>query len=286
MDGSLTEQPTRGEFAQILSKLAGGYRDERDDVTYYKDVGYDNQYLYAINTVTQLGLMKGKEDGNFYPEEAVEYNDVIVGLVRACGYEELASRSGGYPVGYLVVGGSEKIIKDAKTLTQSNLIKLLYNTLHADYLKQSAFGEDITYQSDQTLIEAVFGAKRSYGVVITNDVTDLYGNEICAKNYVKVRENGKTESELMLDMAGAAAGQLGKELEIYSDIEAGSQVSDPELSAPFPPKRNSQLQIEPDDIQQINDDLRRIEYSSEEKSMRRSLTRMPDLCTMARAYMK
>ena len=97
---------TRAEFAAIVVRLLGQEAQAAGAKasTQFVDVPADHWAAGYVNIAVQAGVINGYGDGNFGPEDPVEYQDAITMMVRALGYEP-AIGSAGYPTGYLTKAG-------------------------------------------------------------------------------------------------------------------------------------------------------------------------------------
>lgn len=83
------------------------------------------------------GIVKGVGDNNFAPDASVTFQDAIVMILRALGYERIAIRddNGGYPTGYMKVAGQKGVLADASTYaggkaaTREIIAQVLYNAM-------------------------------------------------------------------------------------------------------------------------------------------------------------
>lgn len=98
----------------------------------FQDVSASSEYYDSIGVAAALGIMQGDETGLFRPTDAVSYQEAVKVLVCLLGYNAMAQSKGGYPMGYLAVGGEIGLLGDGGS-TQSfyakNLYQMFYNAL-------------------------------------------------------------------------------------------------------------------------------------------------------------
>lgn len=103
-DGNLRleDRITRAEMAKMVicaldEKTVSGQETGFDDVsvTHWAS-GY-------IGSARDLGIIRGKTDVTFSPEDSVTNEEAVKMLVTALGYSQKAELVGGYPFGYMTV---------------------------------------------------------------------------------------------------------------------------------------------------------------------------------------
>ncbi len=150
-DGSLRlDAPvTRAEFAKILCCM-GNYAPDPNRVS-YKDVSQNHWAQGYIGMSESLGLLKGDENGFFYPERNLTNADVIVELVKLLGYKESAEARGGNPVGYMMVA-TQTGLTTGLTLSlndyalRKDVALLATNALDIPVMMQTGFGSHTEFQ--------------------------------------------------------------------------------------------------------------------------------------------
>lgn len=129
---------TRAETATIICRLMG-MEDEakanRRQV--YDDVPATHWASGYIAQATELGVFNGDGTGNFRPGDNVTYEQVIKMLVCACGYEDEARQSGGWPNGYIAVAAelgitNEMRFRQTANAPRSAVAQLAYNAIFAE----------------------------------------------------------------------------------------------------------------------------------------------------------
>lgn len=125
---------TRAQMAAILCRMLDETEDLSTDGNRFTDVPASYWANGYILKAADLGIIGGYKDGTFKPDNTVTYEQAITMVIRACGGEELAQESGGYPYGYLEVAEGNGLLEGVSfqsedNMTRSNIAVLLYNCM-------------------------------------------------------------------------------------------------------------------------------------------------------------
>lgn len=96
---SLSAVATRAQLAYIASKLSDGAAYEKAN-TVFGDVTDSNSLSGYIKNAYDSGILNGKSDSSFAPDEPVTTDALNKVFATVAGYSEFAVISGGYPMGY------------------------------------------------------------------------------------------------------------------------------------------------------------------------------------------
>ncbi len=142
---------TRAEFAAIVVRLLGqeAQAEGAKASTQFVDVPADHWAAGYINIATQAKVINGYGDGNFGPEDLVEYQDAITMIVRALGYEP-AIGSAGYPTGYLTKAGELGLTSNVNgvngvAINRGTVAQIAFNALDVPLMTQSGYGTFTQY---------------------------------------------------------------------------------------------------------------------------------------------
>ena len=200
----LDDYLTRGEFAEMLAKVAFGLNA---DAALYNngkkvvDVWTSDSYYNAVNALYNRGYITADSFGNFYPEREItpeEATDMAVGVM---GYsrmflkkvfnsntQSIASEKGLY----------DGIVAPEGTLSLYNAYKLIYNMLTSDVSDHVILGgndKELLFMSSRLYIYEV------EGIVTDDGFTSLYGETEIGENQIaidgKVLENGTEYADLL-----------------------------------------------------------------------------------------
>lgn len=169
----------RSEMVTFLCRAMG----EEDlapasSATNFTDVAADHWASGYITWGVNRGIINGMGDGTFAPDAAVSYQDAVVMIMRALGFDGLAMRAenGGYPTGYLKLASRYEVLKNAAYDNQAAaprevIAQLIYNALTAPTVDFSEIGsvvDDDTYAvyEQRTLLSYVNDIYKLNAVVI------------------------------------------------------------------------------------------------------------------------
>lgn len=172
---------TKGEFCAIVVKLFA--LEQFMPVaksTYFYDVPITHPYIQEISFLYEAGMINGTGNNHFGADEPITFNAALTILLRALGYENIAKREGGYPIGYyrvadqyglldkLKIGGNEQLLAD-------DMYRLLANC--AETLVCEVFpvgnGVEYTVEAGNTLLWARHKIVSKTGVVTANAYSTL-----------------------------------------------------------------------------------------------------------------
>ena len=142
---------TRAEFAAIVVRLLGQEAQAAGAkaATQFIDVPADHWAAGYVNIAVQAGVINGYGNGNFGPEDLVEYQDAITMMVRALGYEP-AIGSAGYPTGYLTKAGELGLTtgvngSNGVAANRGAVAQIAFNALDVPLMTQSGYGTFTQY---------------------------------------------------------------------------------------------------------------------------------------------
>ena len=142
---------TRAEFAAIVVRLLGqeAQAEGAKAATQFVDVPAEHWAAGYINIAVQAGVINGYGNGNFGPEDLVEYQDAITMMVRALGYEP-AIGSAGYPTGYLTKAGELGLTtavngSNGVAINRGAVAQISFNALDVPLMTQSGYGTFTQY---------------------------------------------------------------------------------------------------------------------------------------------
>jgi len=148
----------RSEMVAFVCRMMG----EEDIATAsasnaFTDVAANHWAAGYIAWGVNRGVINGMGDGTFAPDASVSYQDAVVMIMRALGYDRIAKRAenGGYPTGYLKLASQYGVLKDAgydnaKAATREIIAQLIYNGLTAPLVDVSYYG--VSVEDDRYVI--------------------------------------------------------------------------------------------------------------------------------------
>lgn len=174
-DGSVKPESvvTRAEMATIILRMLNMTADS----TYanvFTDVKTDHWAANTIQTAVEQSIVDGMGDGTFVPDGNVKYEQVIKMIVCAMNYGLDAENAGGYPNGYISVGGTTLSLlksvdgKKGEDMPRGEVIKSVYNAIMAPYRDLTGFdaGKPV-YRAEDTLGVVKFNLYEEQGILTT-----------------------------------------------------------------------------------------------------------------------
>lgn len=241
---------SRAELAEILTRLLkyDGSLDTLRGVV-YNDVDVDYSSSKAINFMNVTGIMNGKSDHMFYPDDDITLGEASAAIVRMLGYSAKANVSGGYATGYTVAARSLGAMKGVPNelcgeyLGAGALARMLYNVLEVKMV--SAYisgGEKVESLSDLTLLSDYLELEKGYGMVtgIKNMFLTGTSSYMLSDNEVKIG-NEKYITDLS-DMNSF----FGYYVDFYYREE--DDATSPVIYSAFKKSSTDELKIQSDDI--------------------------------------
>ena len=204
-----TTPVTRAQFATYIARAMGFSESDLSngiDNHKFSDVPVTHLANSSINILAALSIVSGDQEGNFFPDKTITYEQAVKIIVCALGYDVMAQSKGGYPFGYINVaseigvtkGTTEKIGDEG---SQGLIAKLIYNALEIDLLKQtfSKDGVKVYPQEGKTLLSERLKVIKSNGQLTATYDTGLYGKTTSNKDKVEiggsVYNTGKTNAK-------------------------------------------------------------------------------------------
>ena len=230
---------TRGEMAKIICVVLNKGQDPNlgtvNSNTYTDTVGH--WAAPYIEYCTTLGIVAGKGDGTFAPNDTVTASEASKMLLVALGYNaQYESMIGANWAVATNVLANKNGLYDGLTLdvsaglTRDNAAQMMYNALDAKVVNYKYAvipnGDSISsiataYETGATLLEDKFGAVKVTGVVVRNEYGSVDGSAAMDEgmSYVRVTNYGTNEEQQSLSTGKyyvtTSMDQLGKTVDMY-----------------------------------------------------------------------
>ena len=157
----------RAGFAVILSRLIR-YKQPLDDMrgVSYKDVPVDYYASKAINLMNVEGIMVGKTEDMFFPEDDITLEQAAAAIVRLLGYTAKAGVQQPFPDGYMGTARELKMLTGVPKelcddhLCAGALARMLYNILEVNIASDYAI-----IGIEKNLLNDYLNLKKDYGMV-------------------------------------------------------------------------------------------------------------------------
>lgn len=185
---------TRAETAAIVTRLMGYSYEELPKVdSGYYDVSESHWALPYINMLRVIGIMVGSEDGYFFPDQNVTFDQMVKILMSVAGYGQIAESHGGYPNGYNRLASEHKLFKNVPQkgnsyLTREEAAQLIANALELEvvFLNHSD-NNSMQYDTDgTTVLERFMKIYKTEGVIKANSYTRTVGTDEISKGTVEI----------------------------------------------------------------------------------------------------
>lgn len=153
-DGALRleEEVTRAEMAKmIIASLGLSGTASLPCDTSFEDVTSAYWASGYIKAAQAQGIIHGKTETTFAPEDHVTNEEAVKMIVCALGYGEMAESRGGYPFGYMMQADKLGVLKDldlvgADAALRGDIATMLTNALDIPLMVQVGFGAEVTWQ--------------------------------------------------------------------------------------------------------------------------------------------
>ncbi|MBQ3181182.1 MAG: S-layer homology domain-containing protein, partial [Clostridia bacterium] len=219
----------RSEMVALVCRMMG----EEDIATNsasnaFTDVAANHWAAGNIAWGVNRGIINGMGDGTFAPDASVSYQDAVVMIMRALGYDRIAQRAqnGGYPAGYLKLASQRGVLKDAGYDNQAAaprevVAQLIYNAMTAPLVDVKQYGMNV--EDDRYIIHDGSDTDAPLRTLLT------YTNEIY-KVKADITDTAKTNAGL-IDKDGSykvtmtVTNGFGYSMREVSDALTGTETS-------------------------------------------------------------
>lgn len=219
----------RSEMVALVCRMMG----EEDIATNsasnaFTDVAANHWAAGNIAWGVNRGIINGMGDGTFAPDASVSYQDAVVMIMRALGYDRIAQRAqnGGYPAGYLKLASQRGVLKDAGFDNQAAaprevVAQLIYNAMTAPLVDVKQYGMNV--EDDRYIIHDGSDEDAPLRTLLT------YTNEIY-KVKADITDTAKTNAGL-IDKDGSykvtmnVTNGFGYSMKEVSDVLTGIESS-------------------------------------------------------------
>lgn len=190
----------RSEMVALVCRMMGEEDIANNSASNaFTDVAANHWAAGNIAWGVNRGIVNGMGDGTFAPDASVSYQDAVVMIMRALGYDRIAQRAqnGGYPAGYLKLASQRGILKEAGYDNQAAapreiVAQLIYNAMTAPLVDVKQYGMNV--EDDRYIIHDGSDASAPLRTLLT------YTNEI-VKVKANVKATAKT-SDALIDKEG------------------------------------------------------------------------------------
>lgn|GEM_PF-3416435 len=220
----LEEGVTRATFAHYVSNTIQAENLVASAKKYFNDVAKNDWAYDSISALVELGAIAVGPDRIFYPNRLITVKEAYKMMLDLMGYSEYAKVNGGYPTGYLLAAkktGLSQHINDNDKLSYGEMIKLLYNFLHANVIESNYIStlKGIKYKSSETktVMSVYRGIYCHEGVVTETEITSLTGAASVGENHIKIDNIIYDTTNVRLDLLSV----IGSNVKSYYKTENG-----------------------------------------------------------------
>lgn len=124
---------TRAEMATIICRMLN-VDNNLTSSAQFNDVPIGHWANGYVSKAASLGIVKGYDNGNFGPLDAVTYEQAVTMVIRAFGVEPEANELGGYPDGHLAVANKYNLLEGVcaekgEPLSRSDIAIIICNCM-------------------------------------------------------------------------------------------------------------------------------------------------------------
>ncbi len=245
----------RSEMAKVAVYSVGleDVANSSNVPTTFPDVAKNHWANGAINVAHQQGMVIGDERGRFRPDDAVLFQEAVTIMVRALGYEPVATQRGGYPAGYLAVASENQLLKGVSSAgstpaKRGDVAQLVFNALTVNMMEQTGFGSNVVYEVvDKTLLSDRLNVEKAYGQIKGTSETTLTGGGAASEGQIIINDSVFEEGNTN------AVSYLGYNVVYYARVDSTTDEKTLLLVRPQSTK-NNELTINARDIVSVTGD--------------------------------
>ncbi len=170
-----TADVKRSEMVAFICRMKGEESIATATGSKFDDVAENHWANGYINWGVDNGIIKGYGDGNFGPDASVTYQDALVMILRAAGWERVCERSdnGGYPAGYIKIAKQQGLtagitFSTEKAATREVVAQAIYNGLTMPTVAISKYASNPD-DDEYTIYDGSDGARRTL-LTYTNEI--------------------------------------------------------------------------------------------------------------------
>ncbi|MCH5186775.1 MAG: S-layer homology domain-containing protein [Oscillospiraceae bacterium] len=208
----------------------------------------------AVAYARSLGIIDGHQDGNFYPEDPVTYEQAIKMIVATLGYNDYATLNGGYPTGYIRKANELGLTRSVgyttgSYITRGDVARIVYNSLTADIMQVIGYqGDgDVVYGviNGDNILNTYFDIVRVRGIVNDNGRTAINSETTVKENQVRIGE------EVFYDGGTGIGDYIGYYVSFYA-LDNGYADNRTIVAYQVESSKNSYITIDAEKIENVS----------------------------------
>lgn len=215
---------TRGEFADVLSRVLSKDTSIYSEKKYFIDVPSDYKYANAINKLTAHGCIAGDHESRFHPQNNISVAEASALIVRLLGYDIEVQNKGGAMQDYVAVaaglGVLDNVTASDGVLSTGDAIIMISNALEIDLmaLKHSGLNNSYEIKKDKTLLSEYME------IYLIKDILSAVG-DASISNTVIAGDNRIAVGDVVMEAAEEKMlflrDSIGKYVKAYYREESG-----------------------------------------------------------------
>jgi len=196
-----------------------------NQITYFDDVPYENEYIGYINYCCELRYVAGTGDKKFSPHKEITVAEFATVVLRIAGYRDYVEALGGGLDKYLLIANRYDLLdgvsaKNYDKMTEKDAIRILYNGLHLPVCNESAIsnkGISYSINSDYTVLQQKFNVEFGEAVVCSTENAAIFGYASSGEDSVSLLINGEYQN---FNISGFSAERfLGQRVHYYKNSQ-------------------------------------------------------------------
>ena len=218
VDETVTDYPdaivSRLGFVETVARALKIDAGSMTQAVYYTDVIGKS----VVNDLTAIGILKGRDDKLFNPNDAVTVAEARVIALRVLGYGAYMEVNGGE--GFTAIQLANRIdlmsenLSDGDKVTNGVMLDIIHNMLTSKTYRAISFGDILHFDEGANLMEEVYDVYIARGYVEANAYTSVY-KDVARVRAGELRINNVTYSYSSLE----APEYLGKQVKYYYNDE-------------------------------------------------------------------
>lgn len=178
---------TKAVFVENVAFLMNESKTTCDKL-FYHDVPRDHWAFNYISRLTELGILNGREDKNFNPDEIISWDEAVKILVSAMGCNrQFVDTFGGYPSGYYKIANELELLKGCTPrngFTMYDMMKLLENALKSKVIEAEFNGSVYEYKisDEETFMSKLYNLHYKKGVLTGCDGANILNSSRIRNN--------------------------------------------------------------------------------------------------------
>ena len=181
-DYHMEELVTRAKLCKMMYVILMRGNDYADGTgAVFADVPKDYWAAGYIEALHSMGYVNGYDNGMFFPDAPVTFEQASKMIISVLGYSVQAERAGGWSKGYMKIASELGLhdgvtVEPMQSVTREQIIRLIANALKIKPMVTSAESNRDLMTADKTILDEYFHIEKVSGRVQANDQTGIGGS--------------------------------------------------------------------------------------------------------------